>query len=159
MYLATFSFKEEGFLATHPPSCHPWMVFGCLENERKWVKMIDTGKEREELKASCPKRNLINEEDPLVTVFSWAYILPQNNTNYQNEQKQLTITRIKWEEIKKGTKVKRRRKGEQWQGQGNFADCEFLQPAKFRSVANFRNLNFPTLLLFFCFLLLFSSGF
>ena len=45
----------------------------------------------------------------------------QNNTNYQNEQKQLTIIGTKWEEIKRGTKVKRRRKGEQWQGQGDFA--------------------------------------
>ena len=62
--------------------------------------MRDTRKEREELKASRPKRNLINEEDPPVTVFAWAYILPQNNINYQNEQKQLTITRIKWKKSK-----------------------------------------------------------
>ena len=48
----------------------------------------------------------------------------QNNTNYQNEQKQLTITGTKWEEIKRGTKVKRHMKGEQWQGQGNFATLQ-----------------------------------
>ena len=28
-------FKDEGVLATHPPSCHPWRVFGNQERERK----------------------------------------------------------------------------------------------------------------------------
>ena len=31
----TLYFKEEGVLATHPLSCHPRRVFGCLESERK----------------------------------------------------------------------------------------------------------------------------
>ena len=50
---AAFCFKEEGVLANHPPSCHPWRVFGCLENrkerERK-LKQEEAGKY--ELKAS-----------------------------------------------------------------------------------------------------------
>ena len=47
---------------------------------------------------------LMSKKISLVTVFAWAYILPQNNTYYQNQQKQLTITRTKWEEMKRGTK-------------------------------------------------------
>ena len=35
LHPSAFSFKEEGFLATHPPSFNPRRVFGCLENERK----------------------------------------------------------------------------------------------------------------------------
>ena len=38
LYPTAFSFKDEGFLATHPPSCHPHRVFGCPESERKWEK-------------------------------------------------------------------------------------------------------------------------
>ena len=30
-----FSFKEEGFLAAHPPSCHPRRVFGCPKSGKK----------------------------------------------------------------------------------------------------------------------------
>ena len=47
LHLAAFSFKEEGFLATHPPSCHPRRVFDCLKSERKGEKMRETGKEQE----------------------------------------------------------------------------------------------------------------
>ena len=97
LYPAAFHLKEEGVLAAHPPSCHPWRVFGYLENERK-------GKEARALKASCQKEILLIEKIP-ITVFAWAYILSQNNTNYQNQQKNLTITRTKWEEIKRGTKI------------------------------------------------------
>ena len=32
---AAFYFKKEVVLATHPPSCHPWRVFGNQERERK----------------------------------------------------------------------------------------------------------------------------
>ena len=46
------------------------------------------------------------KRDPLVTVFALAYILLKNNTNYQNQQKQLTVTRTKWEEIKEEQKGK-----------------------------------------------------
>ena len=74
LHPTTFSFKEEGFLATHPPSYHPWRVFGCPENERKGEKMRETGKEREELKASCPKRNFINEEELSPECLVWGLL-------------------------------------------------------------------------------------
>ena len=45
--LVAFAFKDEGGLATHPPSCHPRRVFGCPKSERKGEKMRETGKERE----------------------------------------------------------------------------------------------------------------
>ena len=32
---AAFYFKKEVVLAAHPPSCHPWRVFGNQERERK----------------------------------------------------------------------------------------------------------------------------
>ena len=32
---AAFYFKKEVVLASHPPSCHPWRVFGNQERERK----------------------------------------------------------------------------------------------------------------------------
>ena len=64
------------------------------------------GKRKEAGTAKRFPPKFINEpkREVLVTVFAWAYILPQNNTNYQNQQKQLTVTRTKWEEIKRGTK-------------------------------------------------------
>ena len=45
------------------------------------------------MKASCRETFINEQKGSPVTVFAWAYILPQNNTNYQNEQKRLTITR------------------------------------------------------------------
>ena len=33
--LAAFYFKKELVLAAHPPSCHPWRVFGNQKRERK----------------------------------------------------------------------------------------------------------------------------
>ena len=51
----------------------------------------------------------------------WDLYATQNNKNYQNEQKLLTITWIKWEEIKRRYKSQKAQEGEQWQGQGNFA--------------------------------------
>ena len=62
------------------------------------------GKRKEvgDLKASC---HFIDEQKRSpITVFSWAYILPHNNKNYQNQKKQLIVTRTKWEEIKRGIK-------------------------------------------------------
>ena len=47
LYQAAFSFKEEEFLATHPPSCNPQRMFGCPENERKWEKVREKEKKRE----------------------------------------------------------------------------------------------------------------
>ena len=44
LYPAAFYFKEERVLAAHPSSCHPWRVFGCPENERKWEKVREKGK-------------------------------------------------------------------------------------------------------------------
>ena len=42
-----FVVKDEGGLAAHPLSCHPRRVFGCPENETKWEKVRENGKERE----------------------------------------------------------------------------------------------------------------
>ena len=83
--------------------------------------MRENEKEREELKASRPK-SFIDEQKVSGYSVCLGLYSAQNNINYQNEQKQLTIAGTKWEEIKRGTKVKRRRK---WQ------IC---------SVAKFRNL-------------------
>ena len=47
LHPTAFSFKEEGFLATHPPSCHPRRVFGYPENERKWEKVREKEKRQE----------------------------------------------------------------------------------------------------------------
>ena len=58
LYPAVFHFKEEGLLAAHPSSSHPWRVFGYLENERK-------GKEARTLKASHQKELLLIEKIPL----------------------------------------------------------------------------------------------
>ena len=55
----TVIFKDEGGLATHPPSCHPRRVFGFPESKRKGEKKRETGKEREELKSS---RHFINNK-------------------------------------------------------------------------------------------------
>ena len=64
------------------------------------------GKKEEARTAERFPPNFINEQKKRapVTVFAWAYILPQNNTNDQNQQKQLTVTRTNWEEIKRGIK-------------------------------------------------------
>ena len=65
--------------------------------------MRESRKERGELKAS---HHFIDErKDVSITVFAWAYIFPQNNTNYQNQHKKLTMTRTKWEEIKREKKI------------------------------------------------------
>ena len=72
----------------------------------------------------------MSKKDVSVTMFAWACILPQNNTNYQNQHKQLTITRTKLEEIKRGTKINK----SNGQKEGivnrvnNGRSCEFLQP-------------------------------
>ena len=59
--------------------------------------MRETEKEREQLKASHPKKKFINEQKKKVflTVFAWAYILPKTIQIKKNEQKQLTITGTK----------------------------------------------------------------
>ena len=68
----TFVFKDEGGLATHPPSCHPQRVFGCLENERKWEKVRENEKRRESLKLPAKIKLLLMEKFPL-TVLVWGF--------------------------------------------------------------------------------------
>ena len=53
--------------------------------------MRETGKEREELKASRLKINFINEEDGLDTVLVWGFYSQTPFTNYKNN-KTNTIT-------------------------------------------------------------------
>ena len=75
LYIAAFHFKEEGVLAAHPPSCHPWRVFGYLENERK-------GKRRERQKLLAKKKLLLIEKIALLQCLSGAFIAkpPLQNT-------------------------------------------------------------------------------
>ena len=77
LHPATFSFKEEGFLATHPPSCHPRRVFGSPESERKREKMIEKKKEREELKASRLKSLLVSKKVSDYCVCLGLYTAPK----------------------------------------------------------------------------------
>ena len=58
--------KEEGGLATHPPSCHPRRVFGCPKSERKGEKMREKENRREV--SFPPKRNFINEGDDVTVL-------------------------------------------------------------------------------------------
>ena len=102
------------------------------------------------LKASRPKKNFINE-NPLYSVSYGGFYSQPLIQNTKKKKKSKSYYRgTKREENQKVRKVKRRRKGEQWQGQGNFAGCK----------------NFAALLLFFLllsasllFLLLFASIF
>ena len=55
LHPAAFFSKEEGFLATHPLSCHPRRVFNFLENERKLEKVREKEKRRELPKGWRPK--------------------------------------------------------------------------------------------------------
>ena len=102
-------FKEKEVLATHPPSCHPRRVFGCPESERKLGKMGVTEIKREKLKAS---HHFIDEQKwSPITMFSWAYILHQNNTYYQiNKSSQLL-------QGQNGKKSKEEQKGKNSNGQ------------------------------------------
>ena len=62
--------------------------------------MRETGKEREEMKASSPKRNFINKEDGLLTVLVCGF--------YSQTPLQITkITKqtiLQWGQIRKKTK-------------------------------------------------------
>ena len=53
--LAAFYFKKEVVLAAHPPSCHPWRVFGNQERERKRREKRENWKENEKLRV-CTER-------------------------------------------------------------------------------------------------------
>ena len=52
---AAFYFKKEVVLAAHPPSCHPWRVFGNQERERKRREKRENWKENEKLRV-CTER-------------------------------------------------------------------------------------------------------
>ena len=52
---AAFYFKNEVVLAVHPPSCHPWRVFGNQERERKRKEKIENWKENEKVRV-CTER-------------------------------------------------------------------------------------------------------
>ena len=45
-------------LAAHPPSCHPWRVFGNQERERKRREKRENWKENEKLRAERLKLGL-----------------------------------------------------------------------------------------------------
>ena len=52
---AAFYFKKELVSAAHPPSCHPWRVFGNQERERKRREKRENWKENEKLRI-CTER-------------------------------------------------------------------------------------------------------
>ena len=52
---AAFYFKKEVVLAAHPPSCHPWRVFGNQERERKRREKRENWKENEKLRICTEK--------------------------------------------------------------------------------------------------------
>ena len=47
---------------------------------------------------------LVTGKKSPVTVYTIGLYSHQDKQNYQNQQKQLTVTRTKWEEIKRGKK-------------------------------------------------------
>ena len=49
LHLAAFYFKEGRVLAAHPPSSHPWRVFGCPESAKK---MREKGSREEQKQGS-----------------------------------------------------------------------------------------------------------
>ena len=66
---ATFHFKEERVLAAHPPSCHPWRVFGTQESERKRREKRENWKENEKLHV-CTERLKVR----VTKIYKLAYI-------------------------------------------------------------------------------------
>ena len=50
-----------------------------------------------------PKVSLLDKKSHVAVCTNGLYS-HQDKQNYQNQQKQLTVTRTKWEEIKRGTK-------------------------------------------------------
>ena len=67
------------------------MLGGCLASEKG---RESEGKDRELLKASRPK-SFTNEQKVSCYSACLGLYTAQNNTNYQNKQKHLTITRTK----------------------------------------------------------------
>ena len=68
--------------------------------------MRENGREeenRENWSSFAPKVYSLDKKS-LITVCTIGLYSHQDKQNYQNQQKQLTVTRTKWEEIKRGTK-------------------------------------------------------
>ena len=106
-------------------------------------------------------KSLFTGQKSPFTVYTNGLYSHQDKQNYQNQQNHLTVTRTKWEEIKRGTKRQNFKRAVGIQqgrmnsgkmvnsGSGrkqfrnmlrNFAGCEISQPAKFCRLGNFRNL-------------------
>ena len=69
---AAFYFKKEVVLAAHPPSCHPWRVFGNQERERKRREKRENWKENE----SCAY--VLRSEKLGLQTYKVAYIANPN---------------------------------------------------------------------------------
>ena len=135
----TLYFKEEGFLATHPPSCLPWRVFGYPESERKEEKLE---KEWEEQKASRPKSLLVSKKVSGYSVCLGLYTAPKQ---YKLPKSTRTVNCYK---DKMGRNQKRNKKAKIQMGSRNSVaglKSEQLpgevvsQPTKFYRLQNFHN--------------------
>ena len=106
-----FLFKEERVLAAHPPSCHPWRVFGCPVSEKKKRKR---DKRRKSGKAeSFPPILLLSKKFPFVTVHRSLYTAPAKQNYKKNQNQKLlqgTILEENQKVTKRSKKGKRRRK-------------------------------------------------
>ena len=70
---AAFYFKKEVVLAAHPPSCHPWRVFGNQERERKRREKRENRKPKKKSCACTERLKLVR-----VTTYKVAYIANPN---------------------------------------------------------------------------------
>ena len=61
-------------------------------------------KEKSGKTGALRSKSFFTGQKVFLTVCTNGLYSHQDNTNYQNKQKQLTVTRTKWEEIKRGTK-------------------------------------------------------
>ena len=62
-------------LAAHPPSCHPWRVFGNQERERKRREKRENWKENEKLRVCTERLKVFFFR---VTTYKVAYIANPN---------------------------------------------------------------------------------
>ena len=108
LYLAAFHFKEERVLAAHPPSCHPWRVFGYPESERKRRENERKGERAGKMKASC-QFLLLSKKLSLVTVHMSLYNAPAKK-NYKKNQNQKLLQGTNLEENQKVTKMSQKGK-------------------------------------------------
>ena len=84
LHPAAFPFKEEGFLANHPLSCHPQGVFGNRESGKKMKESKGMGKQRE----NCRPPSLYYQKSSLYSVWSGGFYsqpIVQFTTNYKNK--------------------------------------------------------------------------